>query len=308
MDKEIEGYLRHLQFEQNASPNTIRSYADAIRRAAKFFRMALDNQGARPQQLTPSLIGEYVTWLAKSDYSVATIHRNLGAVRSWCRWMYLQGILSSNPVIGVYGPRREKKIGLFLKIEEIARFLEAIPSNAPRGIRDRAIFWMFATTGVRRSELVDMNIDDLDFAQSQAKVRGKGRKERLVPLASPTIAALKSWLQIRAILTKSDPDSQAALFVNLHTYQSNEYGNRINKEMVKRWMKAYLIVAGLDRRFGLHVLRRSYATALMECGGDIARIQLLMGHSSPRTTCLYTNTSTVQLREAHQFHPRAREE
>src|SRR5439155_24603526 len=179
MREALGEFLRHLGLEKNSSPNTVKSYREDLTQAVEFFGTKLGTASPRPQQLSTRLLRAYLAYLHEQGYARSTIARRLASVRSWCRFLCRQGVLTTNPATGLRGPRQEKKLPRFFSREEMLRLLEAPPADTPLGSRDRAILEVLYSAGLRVSELVGLNLPDLDLNEGLATVRGKGRKERL---------------------------------------------------------------------------------------------------------------------------------
>jgi integrase/recombinase XerC len=292
VDEALAEFLRYLALERNASELTLKSYREDLTQAAGFFAEKLGK--ATPERLTPRLMRAYLAWLHEQGYAKTTIARRIAAVRSWCRFLCRQGTLKSNPAEGLRGPRQDKKLPNFLSPEDLARLLTAPAGDTPLGCRDRAILETLYSAGVRVSELTNLNLDDVDFDDGCAVVRGKGKRERLVLLGKECRAALEVWVARREGLARD-----SALFVN-------KSGKRLSPRSVGRLLEKYLAQAGVDPRASPHTLRHSFATHLLDNGADIRSVQELLGHRSLSTTQVYTHVTTVRLKDSyHKAHPRA---
>jgi integrase/recombinase XerC len=202
--------------------------------------------------------------------------------------------LQTNPAEGLRGPRQDKKLPNFLSPEDLARLLASPAADTVFGCRDRAILETLYSAGVRVSELTALNVEDVDFDDGCAIVRGKGKRERLVLLGDECRDALQTWLVHRKSVTKTP-----ALFVNKN-------GTRLTSRSVGRLLEKYLAQAGLDPRASPHTIRHSFATHLLDAGADIRSVQELLGHRSLSTTQVYTHVTTVRLKDSyHKAHPRA---
>jgi len=292
VDEALAEFLRYLALERNASELTVKSYREDLTQAAGFFAEKLGK--ATPERLTPRLMRAYLAWLHEQGYAKTTIARRIAAVRSWCRFLCRQGTLKSNPAEGLRGPRQDKKLPNFLSPEDLARLLSTPQGDTPLGCRDRAILETLYSAGVRVSELTGLNLDDVDFDDGCAVVRGKGKRERLVLLGKECRAALHAWVACRESLARD-----SALFVNKN-------GKRLSPRSVGRLLEKYLARAGVDPRASPHTLRHSFATHLLDNGADIRSVQELLGHRSLSTTQVYTHVTTVRLKDSyHKAHPRA---
>ncbi len=188
----------------------------------------------------------------------------------------------------------------FLTGDEIGKLLAAPPRGTTLGLRDRAILETLYSAGLRVSELVGINLDDLDLEDGLVRVRGKGKKERLAPLGSYAIKAIRAWMRKRQVAKSEPQNSGSPLFLN-------KFGKRLTTRSVGRMLEKYLKLTGLDLRTSPHTLRHSFATHLLDGGADIRSVQELLGHKSLVTTQIYTHVSTAGLRQAYEkAHPRAR--
>jgi integrase/recombinase XerC len=292
MDETLAEFLRHLALERNASEHTVKSYREDLTQALGFFTEKLGTTA--PERLTTRVLRAYLAWLHEAGYAKTTIARRVAAVRSWCRFLCRQGTLKTNPAEGLRGPRQDKKLPNFLSPENLAQLLASPPADTPMGCRDRAILETLYSAGVRVSELTALDVEDVDFDDGCAIVRGKGKRERLVLLGDQCREALRTWLGFRETARNSP-----ALF-------TNKRGTRLTSRSVGRLVEKYLALAGLDPRASPHTIRHSFATHLLDAGADIRSVQELLGHRSLTTTQVYTHVTTVRLKDSyHKAHPRA---
>src|SRR5262245_17946707 len=212
MEAALAEFLRHLALEKNSSENTVKSYREDLTQALEFFRGKLAGQPSDPKRLSTRLLRGYLSWLHEQNYARSTIARRLAAVRTWCRFLCRQGMLESNPAIGLRGPRQDKKLPHFLTRDDLLRLLEAPPAEEPLGLRDRALLEVLYSAGLRVGELTGLDLPDVDLDGGMATVRGKGRKERLALLGPQAVEAVRTWLPVRQALWK--PRAQDALFLN----------------------------------------------------------------------------------------------
>ena len=299
MDEALAEFLRHLALEKNASAHTVKSYREDLTQALDFFRARLGQQAPAPDRLTTRVLRAWLAWLHERGYAKTTVARRVSALRSWCRFLCRQGLLSANPAAGLRGPRQDKKLPHFLSEEAVARLLEAPPADTPMGLRDRAILETLYSAGLRVSELTGLNVEDVDLTEGMATVRGKGKRERLALLGPPSLSALHRWLDARPVVVGGLARAPAALFLNKN-------GTRLSSRSVGRLLEKYLQQAGLDPRTSPHTLRHSFATHLLDRGADIRSVQELLGHRSLGTTQIYTHVTTSRLRESYdKAHARA---
>jgi integrase/recombinase XerC len=299
MEECLAEFYRYLVLEKNASDLTVKAYREDLTQAVDFFRSQGLGTSARPSQITTRLLRTYSGWLHDQGYAKTTIARRQAAVRSWFRFLRRQGLVEQNPTEGLRTPRQDKKLPHFLAEKAMTELLEAPPAQTILGLRDRALLETLYSAGLRVSELVGLNLDDVDLDSSVATVRGKGKKERLVMFGPQALAALKTWLEARLGLLAGLGRKSDAVFLNKN-------GTRLNVRSVGRSLGKYLAQAGLDPQTSPHSLRHSFATHLLDHGADIRSVQELLGHRSLGTTQIYTHVSTKRLRDSyHKAHPRA---
>ncbi len=294
----IGRFLRYLLVERNASDLTIKSYREDLTSLAEY--LALDvPQPPAVEEISPLDLRGYVAALHEAGYARSSVSRRLASLRSFFRFAQREGIVDSNPAKPLRNPRPQRKLPHFLTTDEINRLLETPPADTAPGLRDRAMLESMYSAGLRVSEAVGLNDSDLDFDDGLMRIRGKGRRERLGPLGSYAIAALKKWLHSRTLADGEQRGELAPVFVN-------RFGRRLTTRSVGRMLEKHIKSAGLDTRTSPHTLRHSFATHLLDGGADIRSVQELLGHKSLTTTQIYTHVSTAGLREAYKkAHPRA---
>ena len=296
----VARFLKYLGVERNASQLTVKSYREDLTALAGYLTEAHGGACPRPGEITVLELRGYVAALHEAGYAQTTIARRLASLRSFFRFGQREGWVSTNPAKPLRNPRRPRTLPHFLSPEEIGRLLRAPSPDDPAGLRDRAILETMYSAGLRVSELVGLNESDLDFAGEIVRVRGKGRKERLAPIGSYAIRALKRWLGVRRLSVREPEGPESPVFVN-------KFGRRLTTRGVARMLEKYLRQTGLDCRTTPHSLRHSFATHLLDRGADIRSVQELLGHKSLVTTQIYTHVSTTGLREVYRrAHPRAR--
>lgn len=299
MNRAISRYLRYLKVERNASELTIKSYREDLAILSEYLT---DSLGREPNvsEITPLDLRAYVAALHEAGYAKSSVARRMASLRSFFRFCQREDLCENNPAKPLRNPRRDRKLPHFLTGQEIGQLLEAPSKSDAMGLRDRAILETLYSAGLRVSELVGMNVDDIDFQEGLVRVRGKGKRERLAPLGRFAIGALKAWLRSREI-PKGKPAGATPVFVN-------KFGKRITTRSIGRMLEKYLKLTGLDLRTSPHTLRHSFATHLLDRGADIRSVQELLGHKSLVTTQIYTHVSTAGLRKAYDLaHPRARQ-
>lgn len=299
LESGLADFLTHLGLERNASAYTVKSYREDLSQALGFLREHLKKSSLEPRDWATRNLRSFVAWLHEQGYAKSTVARRLAAVRAFGKYLCREGVMVGNPAEALRGPRPEKKLPHFLTLDDIGRLLAAPPSGTPFGHRDRAILEVLYSAGLRVSELVGLNLADLDLGDGVLVVRGKGKKERLALLGDPAIKALKTWLEDRSKLLPEGKKDAVPVFLN-------NLGTRLTTRSVGRLLEKYLAQAGLDPRTSPHTLRHSFATHMLDAGADIRGVQELLGHKSLGTTQIYTHVTTQRLQQSyHKAHPRA---
>ena len=294
---EIDRFLRYLVAERGASPLTIKSYREDLLQVEEFLRSAACH---RPAEATSPILRRFASGLHAAGYASSTVARKLASLRSFYAFGQREGWVRTNPAKPLRSPRRSRKLPKFLTGDEIARLLAAPRPDAAGGIRDRAILELMYSAGVRVRELVSLDDGDLDLRNGTARVRGKGRRERLGVVGSHARRDLRAWLAAR-------PNTVAARAATGRPLFTNKLGGRLSVRGIARLLEKHLAVAGLAGRASPHTLRHSFATHLLDAGADIRSVQELLGHKSLVTTQIYTHVTTRKLLEAFdKAHPRAR--
>ncbi|MFP6750234.1 MAG: tyrosine recombinase XerC [Pirellulaceae bacterium] len=291
----IKRFLRYLDVERDVSAHTIKGYREDLESLADYLA---DDRGhpPGPAQISPLDLRQYVSDLHAAGYARSSISRRLASLRSFFRFAQREGTVDSNPAKPLRNPRKQRSLPHFMTSEEVERLLLSPNASEKMGARDLAILETMYSTGVRVSELVGLNVEDLDLEEGVARVRGKGKRERYAPIGSFAVGAIEHWLESRdgGVLDWKDP-----VFVN-------RLGTRLSTRSVGRMLEKYLAQAGLDKRTTPHTLRHSFATHLLDRGADIRSVQELLGHRSLVTTQIYTHLTTASLRKAYEkAHPRA---
>ncbi len=291
--------MQYLAVERNASDLTIKSYREDFAHLVKYLTEALGSCPA-PGAITTLDLRGYVAHLHDAAYAKTTISRHLASLRSFFRFGQREGWADTNPAKPLRNPRKPRSLPHFLSTEDIGRLLEAPPSDERMGLRDRAILETMYSAGLRVSELVGLDDEDVDYAASVLRVRGKGKRERLAPIGSFAMRALRHWMAARK---SAFPPATG----NKHPLITNRFGKRLTTRSVAQMLEKHLRTTGLDSRTSPHTLRHSFATHLLDRGADIRSVQELLGHKSLVTTQIYTHVSTANLRAAYEkAHPRAK--
>lgn len=313
----IEEYLTYLRAERDASAHTLRNYRVDLEQ----FLAYLQERGAgadtpRPAAVDHLAVRGFLARLHARRLGARSVARKLATLRSFFRFLCRQGHLPANPAKLVQGPRLPVRTTPHLSVDEVFRLLAAPaqggPAPSPRrqgggallSARDRAILELFYASGLRIGELVGLDLPDADLQEGLVRVRGKGRKERIVPVGRKAREALRAYLGVRGALhprAASGPRDAGALFLNRR-------GDRLTERGVSRIVLAHLMASGLGKKITPHGLRHSFATHLLDAGADLRAIQELLGHAHLRTTQRYTHVGLGQVMEVYdRAHPRARQ-
>lgn len=296
-DELIEEFILHLKGERAASPHTL----DAYTRALRGFRESLEGTLAKWEDCTEEDIRKWLYRELERESSRSTVRLRLSALRSFFSFMLRRKLISFSPVAGIQMPKAEKKLPVFLSQSQMTALLE-LPLNTPleqqapawTPFRDKAVLELFYSCGLRLSELVSLNTDDVHLADSYARILGKGGKERLVPIGSFAVQALKEYGE-RAMLERGGP-----LFLS-------KLRKRLSRKSVANLLEKYLRLSDIPLHITPHKLRHSFATHMLEAGADIRAVQELLGHASLSTTQIYTHVTRKRLFSAYRdAHPRAR--
>jgi integrase/recombinase XerC len=298
MESAIQAFLNFLKIERNASPLTIKSYADDLSHVCEFFTEQT-GRVPHPSQVDITVLRSYVAWMHECGYARTTVARRLACLRSFFRYCNRQGICEDNPAKPLRTPRTGRKLPHFLTTDQVEALLNAPPANESAGLRDRAILETMYSAGLRVAELVALNVSDWDRGSGILRVMGKGRKERISPVGSFAAKSLLRWMDARQPDPHAKPKDKDALFLN-------RFGRRLTTRSIGRMLEKHILTAGLSTQTSPHTLRHSFATHLLDGGADLRSVQELLGHKSLTTTQIYTHVSTRRLRETYEkAHPHA---
>jgi len=295
MGHHIGEFLRRLAAQRRYSEHTLRAYANDLGAFERFLR-------ARARDITQATLRDVRAFLASlraQGLARSTVARKVSAVRSLYKFLYREGIVGANPASVLRAPRREKRLPRFLTVGEVERLLAAADDSKWAGARDRAMLEVLYGGGLRVGELVALNVEDVDLGAGLARVRGKGKKERLAPLGRCAVRAVGHYLDLRGGV-QLPRKSAHALWINAVD------GRRLTARSVRRVLRKRLLEAGLDGGLSPHVLRHSFATHLLQNGADLRSVQELLGHEHLSTTQIYTHLTTENLKQIYdRAHPRA---
>jgi len=295
MREHADRYLHQLAASRGASEHTLRAYRRDLDELLAF----TEERGlVEPAELTPRTLRAFLVRLDERGLARSSIQRKLSAIRSFFKALEREGLVGVNPTKGLRQGRATRPLPKALTTGELEALLEAPDTNTHRGRRDRALLELCYSAGTRAAETVGIDLVDIDFRREVVRVRGKGRKERLAPLGSHAVQALRGYLQ--------DPARPSPAPANPHAVFLNPRGGRLTTRTLGRVVEQAVLQAGLARRATPHTLRHSFATHLLNAGADLRSVQELLGHAHLVTTQIYTHVSIERLREVYEkAHPRA---
>ncbi|TET63589.1 tyrosine recombinase XerC [Candidatus Aerophobetes bacterium] len=282
----------YLRQEKNLSALTVKSYLSDIRDFLQF----LSSQKRHGSEIDYPMVRGYLAALQRKSLARSTVARRVASLRVFFHYLYLKGGLTNFPLMSLRAPKLEKRIPSFLEEDEVARLLESAERKNFSGLRDRAALELLYGTGMRVAELVGLDLQNVDLREEIVKIKGKGEKERIVPLGRWAMDALTQYLEERE---RKIQQGVKALFLN-------KSGTRLSDRAVRKRLSKYLELAGISKSASPHTLRHSFATHLINRGADLRSVQELLGHERISTTQIYTHISPKRLKEVYEkAHPRA---
>jgi integrase/recombinase XerC len=293
--KELRAFLNHLRYEKNASPHTVAGYRRDLTQLASY----LEESHLSLREIDNFILRGFLAELHERNNKKSTIARKLASIRSFLQFCLKRRWLEDNPARVVATPRQEKHVPSFLSEDEMSHFLD-LPQNSDRVLvlRDKALLELLYATGIRVGELVGMNVGDINFADRLIIVKGKGKKERLLPFGKKAEESLRAYIPRRELVNKGRIEEEP-LFLNFR-------GRRLSARSVERIVDKYIRRAALRRKISPHSLRHSFASHLLSRGADLRVIQELLGHESLATTQKYTHIDLRQLLDIYRkSHPRS---
>jgi integrase/recombinase XerC len=315
----VRQFLDYLRLERHFSDYTFKSYGADLLQFAQFLNgeigrglmtaapavdpaVASDPGAVTDQRLIncePLTVREFLAYLYGQNYTRSTTARKLATLRSFYKFLIRRGIARGNPLATIRTPKQERRLPKCLDLDQVQRLLDAPGDGDLLSARDKAMLEVLYSSGIRVSELVELEMGDIDLQEGVLRVRGKGRKERLTPIGSQAIQAMQRYFEQRA----ADPRCQGAHAMRVFL---NKHGQPLSTRSVRRKLDKYLVACGLDKGISPHTLRHSFATHLLNNGADLRSVQELLGHQSLSTTQVYTHLTTRRMKEVYDAaHPRA---
>ncbi len=295
MKKLINEFINYLSVERGLAVNTLESYGRDLRQYSQYLE---EIEEAELDSVSRATIVKYLMKLQAQGKATATIARRLAALKAFYQFLVREKRIMSDPTANLESPKLEKRLPKVLTVAEVERLLAQPDTNQPAGIRDRAMLELLYATGIRVSELVALNVEDVTLDMGYIKCAGKGSKERIVPLGSLAIQSCRAYLDSARPKLVKDRE-EPALFVNHH-------GHRLTRQGFWKIVKKYTEDAHIDKEITPHTLRHSFATHLLENGADLRSVQEMLGHADISTTQIYTHVTRGRLKEVYaRTHPRA---
>lgn len=288
-------FLSYLQAERRSAARTLETRRDDLHHFAGFWR---SQNGV---DLTRALVRRYISALSHQGYAPATVNRKLASLRMFCKFLLRENALPDNPTANLVSLKQARKLPRFLTVEELSKAMQTPETGTPAGARDLAILELLYGCGLRRQELVHLDLDAIDTGGMQIRVLGKRNRERVVPLGRAAGNALQNWLAVRPVFAKVIRDPEA-LFLDTR-------GRRLSAGLVYHAVRRCLRKVVAVEKAHPHILRHSFATHLLDSGADLMAVKELLGHSSLGTTQIYTHVTPQRLKAVYQLaHPRAGKE
>lgn len=293
----LEDYLHFLKVERQLAENTLSSYEIDL---LAYIKAMKNLHIGTIDKITRQDILLYLQQMYDEEKSARTISRHISSIRSFHQFLLREKVTVKDPTIHLELPKVEQKLPRILSMDEVEQLIDAPDCSKPQGVRDQALLELLYGTGMRVSELVDLNLDDLHLTMGFVRVFGKGGKERIIPLGNKAIESCTRYVNEarRQFIIKAKAPTDA-LFVNMR-------GSRLTRQGCWKLIKAHGLKANIQKELTPHILRHSFATHLIENGADLRAVQEMLGHADISTTQIYTHVSRSRLKEVYsQFHPRA---
>jgi tyrosine recombinase XerC len=300
----IAKYLKYLAVEKNASPHTITSYENDL---TSFLEFSADQEEVSIEEfsiqaVTRLTIRLWLGELSEQGLAKSSIARKVASIRSFFKYCFKRGHIEKNPAHLLVVPKKDRTLPKTVNSSDIERMMDSVDTESPAGRQDKALLELFYSTGIRLSELINLNISQIDFSNNQINVTGKGNKQRIIPLGNKAITALKKHLETKEKLfgNQTDTDATKGIFHAAH-------GQRMYARNAQRIVEKYLTKTSEVTQKSPHVLRHSFATHMLDNGADIRIIKEFLGHANLAATQIYTHTSVERLKNVYEnAHPRAK--
>jgi integrase/recombinase XerD len=294
LDQLVLDFLAHLEFERGLSRNTLEAYRTDLLQLGEF----LAARGADPLTVSHAELSAFLTELALAGAAAATLQRKAACLRSFYRYLRREGLMEDDPTADLHGPRKTAKLPDVLTRDEIAALLASPDGHSPIALRDRAILELMYACGLRASEVTGLEVDDVDLREQMLRARGKGSKERVVPIGREAVGALRAY-------GEHGRPELVGIQNERHVFV-NSRGGGLTRQGLYKIIKGHAEAAGLGGRVSPHTLRHTFATHVLSGGCDLRVLQEMLGHADVATTQVYTHLSGERLRDVYfDAHPRA---
>lgn len=293
LQEPLARFVRHLASEKRHSPRTCDSYERDLNRLALWLAESGRDQW---RLLLSHDLRRYVAVLSRQGLSGRSIARHLSAIRRFYNFLLRERLVTDNPAVDVRAPKSGRRLPRVADVDQLSQLLDASPDD-PLEVRDLCMFELMYSSGLRLSELADLNLEALDLRAGEVRVIGKGNKERVLPVGRKAVDAIRAWLSVRPELA---PEGEKAVFVSRR-------GDRLSRRSIQSRLGRWGITRGADQKLHPHLLRHSFASHMLESSGDLRAVQELLGHADIATTQVYTHLDFQHLARVYdQSHPRAR--
>ncbi len=309
----VRQFLDYLKLEKHFSDYTGKSYGADLAQFCQFLGGEIGSTHATPPSAAhaalpmddklsgcePLTVREFLAYLHAQNYTKSTTARKLATLRSFYKFCIRRNVCQQSPLLSIRTPKQERRLPKCLDLEQVQKLMDAPGDGDLLSARDKAMLEVLYSSGIRVSELVELDMGDIDLQEGVLRVRGKGRKDRLTPIGSQAIRAVQRYFELRMSEPRLADKVTGRVFLNKH-------GESLSTRSVRRKLDKYLVEAGLDPGISPHTLRHSFATHLLNNGADLRSVQELLGHQSLSTTQVYTHLTTARMKQAYDdAHPRA---
>jgi len=296
MQEDIKSFIHYLSVEKGLSDNTLSSYSTDLLQYLKY----LQKRGIKNWEDTnKSHVIGFLMEIKKHDFQIRTVCRKLAAIKAFYKFLLSESVLDFNPAENLESPKLNKYLPNVLTISEVEKLLNQPKLNTLLGKRDKAMLELLYATGIRVSELVSLNLEDVNFEAGFVRCVGKGSKERIIPVSEVALKYLDYYLRLARLELVKNNKNERAIFVNRR-------GKRLSRQGFWKLLKKYIEQCSIDKQVTPHTLRHSFATHLLEHGANLRAVQEMLGHADISTTQIYTHLTKSKLKKEYlKFHPRA---
>ncbi len=291
MKEFLNRFIDYLENQKNYSKNTSKSYEIDIKQFINFLK---EEKIANFEDVEYEDFIKFIGKLKNSGFKEKSIGRKLASIKSFYKFLLSRKYISKNPSLLIQSPKIPERLPNFLTYDEVLKILQIPPKNNWQYLRDKTILELLYSTGIRVGEIANLKIEDINFVDEVIKVKGKGKKERIIPIGKPALNCLIEYIE------KRPNKKEKFLFLN-------KYGKKLTERSIERIVKKYSLISGINRKVTPHTLRHTFATHLLDRGADLRIVQELLGHERITTTQIYTHLTIEKLKQLYnKFHPRSK--